>query len=294
MAYLALLFVSALWGTSFLLIQIVGRSIDPLGLAAGRVLIAALALAAVSAFQGGRWPRGVRTWSKVAALAVIGQVLPFVLLAAGAKLTTSVDQALIMGAIPIVIFVAGRFVPPAEPWNAVTAAGLVLGVLGVAAALAAPVEVGGTSVWIGRGAALLAALGYGFATLVSRNLSRDLDTWTSAASSMAVSAVLLVPAWLLFHPAYGATPVAGQAIAGLVFLGLVNTGIVYVVYFRLIETAGATFAGMNNYIVPLVGLAGGALVLGEPVHLSALAGLGAILAGVVLVRRGHAPRPPPS
>ena len=65
-------------------------------------------------------------------------------------------------------------------------------------------------------------------------------------------------------------------------LGCVNTAFGYLVYFRLVETAGATFATLNNYAVPVIGLLLGALVLGEPVTLRSCAGLALVIASVVI------------
>ena len=65
----------------------------------------------------------------------------------------------------------------------------------------------------------------------------------------------------------------------MVTLGVFNTALAYFVYFRLVVSEGPTFASLNNYIVPLIGVMGGALALGEPVALAAWAGLALVLAG---------------
>ena len=71
-------------------------------------------------------------------------------------------------------------------------------------------------------------------------------------------------------------------VAALIALGLFNTGLAYFVYFRLIETAGATFAALNNYIVPCIGVIAGALALGEPIRPAAWLGLACVLVSVAL------------
>ena len=62
----------------------------------------------------------------------------------------------------------------------------------------------------------------------------------------------------------------------------VNTALAYLVYFRLVQLSGATFAALNNYIVPFIGLALGAFWLGEPVGLGSWLGLGLVIAGVMV------------
>ena len=109
-AYAGLAFLSFLWGSSFLLIKIASRAFDPFDFALARVGVAAAAMLLTSALSGKVWP-GSRPglWAKLLALALIGQVIPFLLLGKAATLTTSADMALMMGAQPIFVFLFGRF-----------------------------------------------------------------------------------------------------------------------------------------------------------------------------------------
>jgi drug/metabolite transporter (DMT)-like permease len=109
-AYAGLAFLSFLWGSSFLLIKIASRAFDPLEFALARVAVAAAAMLLTSALSGKVWP-GPRPglWARLVALALIGQVVPFLLLGQAARLTTSADMALMMGAQPIFVFLFGRF-----------------------------------------------------------------------------------------------------------------------------------------------------------------------------------------
>ena len=78
-------------------------------------------------------------------------------------------------------------------------------------------------------------------------------------------------------------------LAAMIALGVLNTALAYFLYFRLIATEGPTFASLNNYVVPLIGVTAGASALGEPVAITAWGGLALVLAGVVLT--GRAVRP---
>ena len=77
-------------------------------------------------------------------------------------------------------------------------------------------------------------------------------------------------------------------------LGVFNTALAYYVYFRLVNEEGPTFASLNNYIVPVIGVVGGAVALAEPIAPSAWAGLALVLCGVALtgrsLGRANAPR----
>ncbi len=186
--------------------------------------------------------------------------------------------------IPLIIFLLGRWIPPAEHWSGRTALGLAFGFLGVAVSLSDPVGATDLARWGGRAAAILAACGYAVGALLSRNISRDLDATTSVTSSMLVSALLLSVVWAFQHPTFSFSVLPSRALISLITLGVINTAVAYVVYFRLIHKAGATFAGMNNYLVPAVGIVAGSAVLGEPLQARVLLGLVLISGGVILVR----------
>ena len=76
-------------------------------------------------------------------------------------------------------------------------------------------------------------------------------------------------------------------------LGVFNTALAYYVYFRLVNEEGPTFASLNNYIVPLIGVVGGAVALAEPIAPSAWAGLALVLCGVAVTGRSLRPAKAP-
>jgi len=289
LSYLALAFLSLLWGTSFLMIKIASQSFDSATFAFGRAGIAAAALALAMLAMGRAWPRSPRLWGKMALLAVAGQTAPFLLFGAAARMTTSADMALMMGAVPIFTFVAARFFGLGEVWNARAALGLALGLIGVAIALASPAgpqsAVVAPSPGLGRALALIGACGYGTGALLSRGVSKEIGAAMTATGSMLISTALLFVLVLAVDGppspvALFATPTG--PLAALFALGLFNTGLAYFVYFELIAVAGATFAALNNYIVPCLGMIAGAWALGEPVAAGSLIGLACVLGGVVL------------
>ena len=290
MPYVVLTFLSLLWGTSFLLIKIAAGAFDWAGYASGRAGIAAVALIAFALARGMRWPRALKSWARMAAISLTGQVGPFLLTGVAAHLTTSADLALMMGSAPIFTVVIARLFGLGEVWSGRAAFGLALGFVGVAIALAAPFAaapdpVNAAAPGLGRGLALLAAFGYAIGGLLSRDVSRELGADVAVTGSMSISALLLCAGALAID---GPPSLAGLAatptgpLAALITLALFNTALAYFVNFRLIETAGATFSALNNYIVPCLGVILGALALGEGVGPSAWIGLACVLGGVVL------------
>jgi drug/metabolite transporter (DMT)-like permease len=286
LAYFELAFLSLLWGFSFLLIKIAAQAFDWIGYAFGRAGVAALALAAVALARRVVWPRSLEVWGRMTAMSLTGQVGPFLLFGVAAHMITSADMALMMGSAPIFTFVLARMFGLGEVWNARAAAGLALGLAGVVISLGSPFAGGGDAhAGLGRALALIAALGYAGGALLSRPVSRAVGAAMAATGSMAISGVLLGAAELVAGGPPSLAALAAKPagpVAALVVLGLFNTGLAYFVYFRLIGTAGATFAALNNYVVPCIGLIAGTAALGEPARPTAWIGLACVLAGVAL------------
>ena len=289
MPYLVLAFLSLLWGTSFLLIKIASQSFYGATFALGRCGVAAVTLVVVALAMRAKWPRAPRLWGKMAALGIVGQAAPFLLFGVAARMTTSADMALMMGAMPIFTFVLARLLGLNEVWNGRAALGLAIGLAGVAISLASPLAAAGATAdaapGLGRALSLLGALGFAGGALLSRDVSREIGAAMTATGSMLISSALLLVLVLATSgppsPAELLTKPLGP-LAALVALGVFNTAVAYFVYFQLIATAGATFAALNNYIVPCLGLIAGAWALGEPVGPSSWIGLACVLGGVVL------------
>ena len=296
-AYAGLAFLSFLWGSSFLLIKVASRAFDPLEFALARVGVAAAAMLLTSAISGKVWP-GSRPglWAKLLALALIGQVIPFLLLGKAATLTTSADMALMMGAQPIFVFLFGRFLGSRDRWTWLAAFGLALGFVGVAVAFWSPGAASGAHSVLGRAFALAAGVSYGTGAIISGAATREIGAVRAVTASMTLSTLILALAGLAVGkpPPLATllqTPLAPMLAMGA--LGVFNTALAYYVYFRLVHDEGPTFASLNNYIVPLIGVVGGAVALAEPIAPSAWAGLALVLCGVALTGRSLRPAKAP-
>jgi drug/metabolite transporter (DMT)-like permease len=198
-AYAALAFLSFLWGSSFLLIKIASRAFDPFSIALARVGVAAAAMLLVSALSGKIWP-GSRPglWGNLLALALIGQVVPFVLLGQAATLTTSADMALMMGAQPIFVFLFGRFLGSRDRWTWLGAFGLAIGFAGVGVAFWSPGAQGGAHSVLGRALALAAGVCYGTGAIISGAATREIGAVRAVTASMTISTLVLALAGLAF------------------------------------------------------------------------------------------------
>ena len=132
--------MSALWGTSFLLIKIATNGIDPLTFTFARLAIGAVTLAVIARAFGWRWPASKAAWGFAALLALAGQAAPVYVTGLAARWTTSADLALMMGAAPIATMLLARLLGMGEVWSLSAAFGLAVGLVGVVVAIGSPVD----------------------------------------------------------------------------------------------------------------------------------------------------------
>jgi drug/metabolite transporter (DMT)-like permease len=161
--------------------------------------VAAATMLLTSAISGKVWPESrPGLWAKLLALALIGQVIPFLLLGKAATLTTSADMALMMGAQPIFVFLFGRFLGSRDRWTWPAAFGLALGFVGVAVAFWSPGANSGAHSVLGRAFALAAGFFYGTGAIISGAATREIGAVRAVTASMTISTLVLTLIGLMF------------------------------------------------------------------------------------------------
>jgi drug/metabolite transporter (DMT)-like permease len=176
--------------------------------------------------------------------------------------------------------------PPAfvrdEPITAGKLIGVALGMAGVAVLIGPGALIGAQGALLGQLAVTAAALCYAVNGLVARQLPR-MPVEVISAGTLLCATVAGLPLCLVVDRPWQIAPSA-LSLAALVGLGIVNTAGGYLLLFRLVVRAGAGFASLNNFLVPLFGVMWGVLLLSEPPSPQALLGLLLIFAGLAAVR----------
>jgi drug/metabolite transporter (DMT)-like permease len=280
--YALLVALGAVWGSSFLLIKLAVATIPPVTVATGRIAVGALALVLIVAARRQCWPRARRTWLLLAIMGVIGNVIPFSLINWGEVRIDSGLTAILMSTVPLAtILLAPAFVRD-EPITAAKLIGVALGMAGVAVLIGPGALVGAHGELLGQIAVTTAALCYAVNGLVARQLP-PMPVEVIGAGTLLCAAIVALPVSLGADRPWHIAPSA-LSLAALVGLGIVNTAGGYLLLFRLVVRAGAGFASLNNFLVPLFGILWGALLLSERPRPSALVGLTLILGGLAAVR----------
>lgn len=292
MKRILLIVLALLWAPSFLVIKVGldmegGRGIPPLMLAAGRVVIAAVLLVAMARLGGERFPRTWDFWRRFAIMGFLANALPFAMLMWGETIATSALAAIFNGFTPVVTTVLAHFTIAEERMTGRTLVGMLLGVGGLLClflpSLFADDAGGGGDPILGMIAFLVMAISYGFSTVYSRKALRGYPRYVGPAAQLSTAALMLLPFAVALEWDDLVTP-SPIAIGALLWLSIVATALAYVVYYRMLEIAGATYLSLVTFLVPTGGVLLGVIVLDESLEWNALLGCAMVLLGVAFVR----------
>lgn len=274
---LILLFLGAVWGGSFLFFRIAGPEVGPVWAAEARVAVAGLALAVVALPTARRTLAG--RWRQVIVLGAFMSAIPFSLIAfATTTLPTGLGALLNATAPLFTVLVSAAWV--GDRVGSWTAIGLALGLSAVPVAVGfGPLELGPGAL-VAAIASLGAAFSYGIGGVYARLRLRDVPPVPLAAGQLASAAVLLLPVAIVSGTP--GTPSPGGALS-LLALGTVSTALAWPLYFGVTGRTTPTAASTVTFVVPVFGIAWGALALGEPIGLGVVGGFVLVLASLVLV-----------
>jgi len=271
-----------IWGIPYLLIRIAVRDLSPAVLVLGRTTIAALLLLPLAARRDELRPL-VRHWAPLLAFAAIEIAIPWVLLGAAEQEISSSLTALLIAGVPLVATVIALTTGARERPGAVSLAGLLVGMAGVAAIVGVNLEGAGA---LPMAEVAVVAVCYAVGPAILQRWLAHLPAMGVIAASLAVTAVVYLPIAAFSLPTQTPSP---EVIASVVGLAVVCTAIAFVCFFALIAEIGPVRATVITYVNPAVAAVLGVLVLDEHFTVGMGIGFALVLAGSFLATR--APRP---
>lgn len=280
---LRLILLAAIWGGSFLFMRISAPVLGPALLIELRVLFAALFLGAVGLVLKKRLHLRAH-WKHYFILGFFNSALPFLLFAFAARTLSASVLSVLNATAPM----WGALLGAAWSRQRVglkSGIGLVLGTAGVALLVGFDHVAARPGAGIAVAAALLAALSYSVASLYARS-AKSVEPFANAHGTMWTSALMVLPVLPLFPAPGSFTPGIAAAVLAL---GVLCSGIAYILYFKLIEEVGTTSALTVTFLNPVFGILWGALFLHETIGWYTIVGSAIVLVGTALVT-GFVPR----
>jgi drug/metabolite transporter (DMT)-like permease len=273
--------LALLWGVSFLFSKVALAELPPFTLVLGRFGIAALALLLAARLGGHRIPRAPRVWASFFVLGALNSFIPFGLIAWGQVQLTSGLASILNATTPLFTALVAATAWGDERLTPNRLAGVLMGVAGVCV-LIGPGVLGHLGAHTLAELAILgAAVSYAFAGTYGRRF-RAMPPVVAVAGMMTTAALMALPIALVMDRPW-TLDVGAWTWGALLGLALLSTALGFVIYFRVLATAGATNVMLVTLLMPIVALLLGSLVLGEPVTATALAGMALICAGLLAI-----------
>lgn len=281
-----MILLGLMWGWSFFFIKIALEGMTPSAVVLGRLVFGAAVVVLSLLITGAGFPRDLELWKRLAVMAMVTNVVPFSLFAwAQERITSALASVLNASTALFAALVALVFL--GERLRRAQVFGLVLGFVGVAvAAGVGSGDVAGSSL-TGTAAGLGAALCYAIGFAYSQHHDLGSRPEATTAGQLLIGAAVMAPVGIGTSVAEGLSLTPTRFLAILI-LGVMGTGVGYLIYYRIVAEVGATKASIVTYLVPVVGLVVGVTVADEPFSWRLVVG-GLLIVGGVIAVQGNTP-----
>lgn len=276
--------LSVLWGGAFYFNVLALRGFPPNTVVLLRMAIACLPLLLLLKIFGQTLPQTARQWGQLAVLATLNIVLPFILFTWAQGLIPSGLASVLNATTPLWGVVVAHFLTHDEKASTARVGGVLVGVLGVAIMIGSDAISGAGGNLLPQLACLVATLCYAFASIFGRRFGQSgMQPMTIAAGQAAMATVIMLPIAAVTDQ-FWALPAAGwDAWGGVLGVALLSTSLAYILYFRLLESAGATNSLLATFTIPIVAIFLGIMFLGEVLVARQLGGIALIALGLAAI-----------
>jgi drug/metabolite transporter (DMT)-like permease len=283
------LLLSVVWSASWPLIKFVGHSIPPVTLVIGRMAIAAACLIPYLYLRGTTLPPLGRLWRQLLIIAIVGNALPYTMVAWAQLYVPSGLSAVLVGTMPFWTVLITHFFSQGahggERLNAMKLVGALSGFAGIVLLVGPAAWVPTHEAFFGELLLVGAALCWACGTICT-SFIRGVTPDQSASVTALLAVFLLAPISALWEQPWDLDP-SPLALLGLLALGVISTAFGIVLSFRIIKSSGPTLVSMVMYLNPALALCWGALFFGETLELRHLGAFACIATGLVLINRGR-------
>ncbi len=278
--WIALLTLSLLWGGSFFFVEVALQGLPPLTIVWCRVALGAVFVGLALRMTGGGLP--VRAaWSALLVMGFLNNVVPFTLFAAAQGQITGSLAAILNATTPLFTVLVAHLATRDERLSAAKVLGVCLGFGGVVVMLGGA-QAGGDV--LAKVACLVAAVSYALAGVWGRRFRvMGVPPLATAFGQVVASSVLLLPLWLMVDRPWQLPLPNAEVWMAVVGIAALSTALAYLIYFRLLASAGASNLSLVTFLIPVSAALLGVVFLGERLEGQHVAGFALIAAGLVAI-----------
>lgn len=276
--------LSVLWGGSFFFVEILVDHLPPLTIVTCRVGLAALALWGIVLARGLPLPSTSQQWSSLFLVGLLNNALPFCLIVWGQTQISSGLASIFNATTPFFTVIVAGAVLADERITKQKLTGVMFGLLGTIVLIGPGALKGLTGSMLGQLAVMGAAISYAFAGVYARRFKKwGLSSLIVATGQVTMATFMLLPLTLIIDKPWINLVVPFDVIWAIAGLAFFSTVIAYVLYFRLIASAGATNAAVVTFLIPISAILLGVTILGEAFTEVQALGMGLIGLGLLVM-----------
>jgi drug/metabolite transporter (DMT)-like permease len=281
--YILLTVLALIWASAFFNIKIATYSFGPITIAFLRVFFGALPVLLLCYFKKIKIEAFSKDWHWFATIGFINLVAPFFLIAYGVKSVQSNLAAILMSSTVLSSTVLGHFYTKNEKFNLIRTIGVLIGFSGIIYLFSDNLLINQNNF----GSALLILLGatcYVVGGLLTLKISKKKNENVTG-SILIWATIILIPLATLIEQPWNSAPRLDSTIS-VIYLGLVSTGVAWLLRFKILTTNGLIFQSQVSYLIPIFGVILGYIFLDEIITVKVLVSLVAVIFGIYFVKKG--------
>ena len=280
--YLLLIFLALIWASAFFNIKIATYSFGPITIAFLRVFFGAIPVLLICYYKKIKVEAFSKDWHWFAMIGFINLVAPFYLIAYGVQSVQSNLAAILMSTTPLSSTVLGHFYTKNEKFNFVKTIGILIGFSGILYLFSDNILINENNIL----SALLILLGstcYVIGGVLTLRISKKKNENVTG-SILIWAVIILIPIVSFAEQPWNINPRLDSTIS-VIYLGLVSTGIAWLLRFKILVKNGLIFQSQVSYLIPIFGTILSYIFLKELITFKVLISLIAVSVGIYFVRK---------
>ncbi len=279
-----LILLSIIWGSAFFNIKIATYSYEPFTLALVRVIFASIPLYLLCKYKNIKVLAFSKNWSSYALIGLCNIAIPFVLIAIGTAKINSYLAAILMSTTPLSGSILAHFFTKDEKLSYMKSLGVLIGFSGIILLFFDKVIINNENFLF----VLITILGstfYCIGGLLTLKLKNKVNENVTTSTTF-WSVIFLLPLSIIFESPWSANPTLGSTLS-LLYLGVVATGLAWLIRFRILTVNGLVFQTQVAYLIPIFGIIFGFFLMDEVITWKVIVSLVVILLGIYIFKKNN-------
>lgn len=281
---LLLLLLSIIWGSAFFNIKIATYSYEPFTLALVRVLFASIPLIILCKLKNIKIEAFSKNWNWYASIGLCNIAIPFVLIAIGTAKINSYLAAILMSTTPLSGSILAHFFTKDEKLSFLKSLGVLIGFGGIILLFFDKVIINSSN-YVYVLITILGSTFYCIGGLLTLKLKNRVNENVTTSTTL-WSVIFLLPFSLLFEAPWNANPTLESTLS-LLYLGIVATGLAWLIRFRILTVNGLVFQTQVAYLIPIFGIIFGYFLMDEIITWRVFISLAIIMSGIYIFKKNN-------